>query len=88
MAAVVELSNNLLIIDAAYEFAAPQFYDFTYGETDEDVRNAELWFETSLSYAPSRTYFLLLVLLYIIFSVFGIFEFIQNLEHWRFLEIF
>ncbi|CAA3028854.1 TPX2 isoform X2 [Olea europaea subsp. europaea] len=53
MAAVVELSNNLLIIDAAYEFAAPQFYDFTYGETDEDVRNAELWFETSLSYAPS-----------------------------------
>ncbi|XP_070038170.1 protein TPX2-like isoform X2 [Nicotiana tomentosiformis] len=42
-----------LIIDQDYEFEAPRFYDFMNGETDEDMRKAELWFESSISYAPS-----------------------------------
>ena len=41
------------IIDETYEFSAPRFFDFTKGETDDDIRKAELWFHTALSYAPS-----------------------------------
>ncbi|KAG6525092.1 hypothetical protein ZIOFF_015044 [Zingiber officinale] len=40
-------------IDETYEFSAPRFFDFINDETEEDMRKAELWFETSLSYAPS-----------------------------------
>ncbi|KAL8468785.1 hypothetical protein ACS0TY_031833 [Phlomoides rotata] len=46
-------SSNLLMIDEAYEFSAPRFYDFKFAETDEDVRKAELWFENDRSYPPS-----------------------------------
>ncbi|XP_075112724.1 protein TPX2-like isoform X2 [Nicotiana tabacum] len=42
-----------LIIDPDYEFEAPRFYDFMNGETEEDMRKAELWFESTISYAPS-----------------------------------
>ncbi|KAG8386856.1 hypothetical protein BUALT_Bualt03G0192500 [Buddleja alternifolia] len=46
-------SNSLFMIDEAYEFTAPRFYDFICGETDDDVRRAELWFENTRPYAPS-----------------------------------
>ncbi|KAE8706217.1 Protein TPX2 [Hibiscus syriacus] len=41
------------VIDELYEFSAPRFFDFIKGESEEEARNAELWFETALSYAPS-----------------------------------
>ncbi|XP_019701679.1 protein TPX2 [Elaeis guineensis] len=44
---------GVLQIDEAYEFCAPRFFDFINEETDEEIRKAERWFETSLSYAPS-----------------------------------
>ncbi|RZS05572.1 hypothetical protein BHM03_00036125, partial [Ensete ventricosum] len=47
---------EILMMDEAYEFSAPRFFDFINGETEEDIKRAELWFETSLSYAPSRTF--------------------------------
>ncbi|KAL2245824.1 UNVERIFIED_CONTAM: Protein TPX2, partial [Sesamum indicum] len=53
MAALEESSSNLFMIDEAYEFSAPRFYDFMCGETDEDIRKAELWFENARPYAPS-----------------------------------
>ncbi|XP_020092741.1 protein TPX2 isoform X2 [Ananas comosus] len=42
-----------LQIDEIYEFSAPRFFDFINEETEEEIRRAEFWFETSLSYAPS-----------------------------------
>ncbi|KAL7128966.1 hypothetical protein ABFS83_13G030800 [Erythranthe nasuta] len=53
MAALDESSSNLFMIDRAYEFSAPRFYDFMCAETDEDVRKAELWFEDARPHAPS-----------------------------------
>ncbi|PSS05697.1 hypothetical protein CEY00_Acc18966 [Actinidia chinensis var. chinensis] len=50
--AVVD-ESSVFMIDEAYEFSAPRFFDFTNGESEEDTRKAELWFETTLSYAPS-----------------------------------
>ncbi|KAJ8556147.1 hypothetical protein K7X08_022905 [Anisodus acutangulus] len=44
---------NLIVMDEDYEFSAPRFYDFINGETEEDMRNAEIWFENTISYAPS-----------------------------------
>ncbi|CAL9777041.1 unnamed protein product [Musa acuminata subsp. burmannicoides] len=44
---------DVLQIDEAYEFRAPRFFDFVNEETEEDIKRAELWFETSRSYAPS-----------------------------------
>ncbi|CAL9764673.1 unnamed protein product [Musa acuminata subsp. burmannicoides] len=44
---------DVLLMDEAYEFSAPRFFDFINGETEEYIKTAELWFETSLSYAPS-----------------------------------
>ncbi|GAB2242512.1 hypothetical protein Droror1_Dr00019287 [Drosera rotundifolia] len=41
------------VVDEVYEFSAPKFYDFVDGETEEEAREAELWFETALSHAPS-----------------------------------
>ncbi|MED6113220.1 hypothetical protein PIB30_068815 [Stylosanthes scabra] len=41
------------MIDEIYEFSAPRFFDFINGETEEEVRRAQLWFDTALSYAPS-----------------------------------
>jgi len=46
--------SSAILLDETYEFSAPRFYDFINGETEEDVRNAELWFENTDSYAPSR----------------------------------
>lgn len=50
----VEESSNLFMIDEAYEFSAPRFYDFMSEENEENDRKAELWFESALAYAPSR----------------------------------
>lgn len=47
---------EVLQVDEIYEFRAPRFFDFSNEESEEDVRKAELWFETSLSYDPSRTF--------------------------------
>lgn len=46
MAAVEDDANgtNLFMIDEAYEFSAPKFFDFIVGETQEEMREAELWF--------------------------------------------
>lgn len=44
-----------IIVDDTYEFLAPRFFDFTKGESDDDRRKAELWFDCALAYAPSRT---------------------------------
>ncbi|GMN53839.1 hypothetical protein TIFTF001_022969 [Ficus carica] len=41
------------MIDDAYEFSAPRFFDFIKGESEEDSRRAELWFDSALTYAPS-----------------------------------
>ncbi|XP_021827187.1 protein TPX2 isoform X2 [Prunus avium] len=41
------------MIDETYEFSAPRFYDFIKDESDDDKRQAELWFDAALPYAPS-----------------------------------
>ncbi|XP_022148004.1 protein TPX2-like [Momordica charantia] len=54
MATVDDSNSDLAImIDETYEFSAPRFFDFVHGESEEDKREAELWFETALTYAPS-----------------------------------
>ncbi|KAF5756076.1 putative TPX2 central domain-containing protein [Helianthus annuus] len=40
-------------IDVDYEFSAPKFFDFIEGETEEEMRQAQLWFDTALTHAPS-----------------------------------
>ncbi|KAI3744942.1 hypothetical protein L1987_58040 [Smallanthus sonchifolius] len=42
-----------VIIDADYEFCAPKFFDFIEGETEDQIREAQLWFDTAITYAPS-----------------------------------
>ncbi|KAI3795295.1 hypothetical protein L1987_37946 [Smallanthus sonchifolius] len=42
-----------VIIDDDYEFCAPKFFDFIEGETEDQIREAQLWFDTALTYAPS-----------------------------------
>ncbi|KAJ4729772.1 protein TPX2 [Melia azedarach] len=44
---------TMTMIDEMYEFSAPRFFDFIKGESEEEMRQAELWFESALSYAPS-----------------------------------
>ncbi|KAK9286020.1 hypothetical protein L1049_025223 [Liquidambar formosana] len=51
--AVVDDTSAAIMIDEAYEFSAPRFFDFISGESEEDKHRAELWFESTLSYAPS-----------------------------------
>ncbi|GKU93094.1 hypothetical protein SLEP1_g6722 [Rubroshorea leprosula] len=46
-------SSIITMIDEVYEFSAPRFFDFIKGESEEEARRAELWFESALSYAPS-----------------------------------
>ncbi|XP_051151988.1 protein TPX2 isoform X2 [Andrographis paniculata] len=46
-------TEKLFVIDEAYEFSAPRFYDFMSVETEEEVRAAEQWFENALPHAPS-----------------------------------
>lgn len=62
MAVAEETGGAITMIDETYEFSAPRFFDFTRAESEEDMRRAELWFDTALSYAPSRTVLLLLIL--------------------------
>ncbi|KAL9457807.1 hypothetical protein AB3S75_006789 [Citrus x aurantiifolia] len=45
--------TTMAMIDEAYEFSAPRFFDFTKEESEEEMQKAELWFESALSYAPS-----------------------------------
>lgn len=59
MALAEETGGAITMIDETYEFSAPRFFDFTKAESGEDTRRAELWFDTALSYAPSRTVLLL-----------------------------
>ncbi|KAK1302113.1 Protein TPX2 [Acorus calamus] len=44
---------NVFQIDEAYEFSAPHFFDFINEETEEDVKKAEHWFVTALTYPQS-----------------------------------
>ncbi|KAG7011981.1 Protein TPX2, partial [Cucurbita argyrosperma subsp. argyrosperma] len=54
MATVDDSSSDLsIMIDETYEFSAPRFFDFVNGESEEDKCQAELWFDTALTYAPS-----------------------------------
>ncbi|KAL2328189.1 hypothetical protein Fmac_021616 [Flemingia macrophylla] len=41
------------VVDDTYEFSAPRFFNFVNGESDEEAHQAELWFDTALSYGPS-----------------------------------
>ncbi|GMJ05524.1 targeting protein for XKLP2 [Hibiscus trionum] len=50
---MMDESTATAAIDELYEFSAPCFFDFVKGESEEETRNAELWFEAALSYAPS-----------------------------------
>ncbi|KAJ1375380.1 protein TPX2-like, partial [Sesbania bispinosa] len=50
---VAEATTGATMIDETYEFSAPRFFDFINGESMEEARRAELWFDTALSYAPS-----------------------------------
>lgn len=54
MAVAEGIGGGATIIDETYEFSAPRFFDFTKEESEGDIRRAELWFHTALSYAPSR----------------------------------
>ncbi|KAK9676833.1 hypothetical protein RND81_11G104500 [Saponaria officinalis] len=45
--------TSAFVIDETYEFSAPRFYNFVDGETEDDARFAERWFDTALSCAPS-----------------------------------
>ncbi|WJX50936.1 hypothetical protein P8452_37179 [Trifolium repens] len=53
MAVAEATGGGTTIIDETYEFSAPRFFDFMKGESDDEIRRAELWFHTALSYAPS-----------------------------------
>ena len=44
-------------IDLDYEFDAARFYDFSRTESDWEVNEAELWFESAKGYPPSRKFF-------------------------------
>lgn len=54
-AATATATMTTKMIDETYEFSAPRFYDFIKDESDDDKRQAELWFDAALPYAPSRT---------------------------------
>ena len=43
-------------IDLDYEFDAARFFDFTREESPAEARETELWFESALSYPPSRQF--------------------------------
>ncbi|XP_048327650.2 protein TPX2 [Ziziphus jujuba] len=46
-------TTTTMMIDEIYEFSAPRFFDFVKGETDEECRKAEVWFDSDRTYAPS-----------------------------------
>ena len=41
-------------IEPKYEFSAPQYFDFSYEETQEDIDLAESWFKSAIPYEASR----------------------------------
>lgn len=41
-------------IDLDYEFDAVRFFDFSVQETPDQARQAQLWFQSAVSYPPSR----------------------------------
>lgn len=41
-------------VDLDYEFDAAMYFDFTLQESIAEAREAERWFDTALSYPPSR----------------------------------
>ncbi|KAH0983383.1 hypothetical protein GBA52_010560 [Prunus armeniaca] len=51
--ATAKATMTTKMIDETYEFSAPRFYDFIKDESDDDKRQAELWFDAALPYAPS-----------------------------------
>jgi targeting protein for Xklp2 len=56
MEATAEESVSTLVttmVDETYEFLAPRWFDFVNGETEDESRRAELWFQSALSCAPS-----------------------------------
>jgi len=61
--AVTEETGGATVMDETYEFSAPRFFDFIKGETVEESQRVELWFDTALSYAPSRTFLFSLLFL-------------------------
>ncbi|KAF7144706.1 hypothetical protein RHSIM_Rhsim04G0070200 [Rhododendron simsii] len=50
---VARREADICITDDAYEFSAPRFFDFISKETENDKRRSEIWFDSSISYAPS-----------------------------------
>ena len=72
----------MMFVDEAYEFSAPKFYDFVKGESDEDSRNAELWFDVTAAYAPSRMYLFLLLSWLMILFISSLFVFVLQLRNW------
>lgn len=56
---MMEESGDMMI-DTDYEYSAPKFFDFILGETEDEMRVAQLWFDTALTYAPSRKLFLII----------------------------
>ncbi|VVA89863.1 unnamed protein product [Arabis nemorensis] len=47
------VATTTTMIDQTYEFLAPRWFDFVNGETEDEARRAELWFQSALSCAPS-----------------------------------
>lgn len=43
-------------VDLDYEFDAARFFDFRRDETPDEASQAELWFQTAISYPPSRPF--------------------------------
>ena len=54
-----EIAAKIAHMEEIYEFSAPRFFDFLNQETEDQIRNAEIWFERGLSYAQSREFSLL-----------------------------
>lgn len=56
----VEVVSCASEFDWKYEFSAPQYFDFAYEETQEDIEEAERWFESAIPYEASRKFYLCL----------------------------
>lgn len=50
----VEASVAYSVVEPKYEFSAPQYFDFSYEETQEDIDLAESWFRSAIPYEASR----------------------------------
>ncbi|KAG0554725.1 hypothetical protein KC19_12G114100 [Ceratodon purpureus] len=49
----VEAPVTYSVIEPKYEFSAPQYFDFSYEETQEDIDLAESWFNSAVPYEAS-----------------------------------